>query len=63
MWFRRKTENHVEATQALEDAENNLREIKKRGNEVSRVSNALREFRERNHLGEQIEQILFRDEG
>jgi hypothetical protein len=63
MWFRRRTDPREEATEALKDAEKNLREVKKRGREVSRVSNALRELRERDRFGEQIEHILFRGEG
>ena len=63
MWFRRKTDDCVEASAALEDAEKNLKDVKKRGDEVSKVSRALREFRERNHLGEQIEEIIIRGKG
>jgi len=59
MWFRRrKTDTIVEATEALEDAKKNLQEIKQRSGEVSRVSNALRDFRERNHFAEQLEAII-----
>ena len=63
MWFRRATDDNEEATEALKDATKNLRETKKRGTEVSMVANALRELRERDRFGEELEEILFRNEG
>jgi hypothetical protein len=62
MWFRRrKTEDSiVEASEALEDAEKNLKKVNRRGPEVQRVSDALKEFRERNHFIEEIESIFLR---
>lgn len=68
MWpFRRKTDEGVRAQAAdegvlaeaaLEDAERSLKEIQKRHPEVRRVSTALRDFRERNHLSQQIDEIV-----
>jgi F0F1-type ATP synthase epsilon subunit len=59
MWpFRRKIDEGVRAEAALEDAERNLEEIKKRHPEVRRVSAALRDIREKNHLSQQIDEII-----
>jgi hypothetical protein len=63
MWFRRATDDNEEATEALKDATKNLRETKRRGKEVSMVANALKELRERDRFGEELEEILFRSEG
>ena len=62
-WRRRKTDTIVEATEALEHAEKNLEEVKGRSGEVRKVSNALRDFRERNHFAEQLEAIILRPKG
>lgn len=62
-WRRRKTDTIVEATEALQDAEKNLQEVKDRSGEVRRISNALRDFRERNHFAEQLEAIILRPKG
>jgi hypothetical protein len=60
MWFLRKreTKSTEEANKALLDARQNLREVRGRGREVSKVADALREIRERNHFIEQLEDIV-----
>lgn len=60
MWpFRRKvTRNMKESTQAILDATSTLRRTQERGPEVSRVSNALRDIRKRNHFAEQLQTIM-----
>jgi hypothetical protein len=59
MWpFRRKIDEEVRADAALEDAERSLEEIKKRNPEVWRISSALRNIRERNHLSQQMDDII-----
>jgi hypothetical protein len=61
MWpFRRKSEedNAARSEAALEDAERNLEEVKKRNPAVKEVSSALREFRNKNHISQQIEEII-----
>lgn len=65
MRFRRRKSDDTlaEANAALEDAEKNLQRVKRRGTEVHRVVGALREIRERNHFGEQLEQIILRGKG
>lgn len=64
MWFlRRKTDDRIRAEAALEDAQRNLEAVQQRNDEVSHISQALRDFRERNHLGEQLELIIIRGRG
>lgn len=62
MWPRRKSEKDTteQATEALQDAQQNLQRVKRRGSEVKRVSTAIRNLRERNHFVEQIEEIIVR---
>lgn len=43
-----------ESKVALEEAEENLKDIQTRNDEVKDVSSALREIRERNHFAEQM---------
>lgn len=63
MRFRRRNKPSVESERALEDAKKNLCDVQKRGAEVSDVANALKDFRERNHIAEQLEEILIRRRG
>lgn len=51
------------AEEALNDAHRNLREVKKRGEEVTQVSNALKHLRQRNHFAEALEAIIVQREG
>jgi len=62
MWFlrRRLSKSSEEAGEALEDARKNLRRVKKRGEEVTKLSESLREIREQNHFAEQMEEIILR---
>lgn len=63
MWFlRRKSKSGEEAQAALEEAQMHFTEVTKRGKEVSKIANALREFREENQdkFAEQLEQIILR---
>lgn len=67
MWFprlrRKSILGRVLSQKALEDAEHNLSEVKKRSREVSQISNALKDIRERNHFAEQLEAIIVRPRG
>jgi hypothetical protein len=58
-WFRGENKSGEAAKEALADAQENLRVIRKRGEEVTAVSEALRDIRERNHFAEHMEEILF----
>ena len=62
MWFR-SDKAKKEAEQALEESKQKLKEIRERGPEVTALSNAFREFREKNHIAEQLEEILLRKGG
>ena len=52
-----------EADLALKDAHRNLREVKKRGEEVTNVSNALKDLYARNHFAERLEAIIIQHKG
>lgn len=54
----RRSDSSEEAKKALADAKHNLRKVQARSSEVSRVANALKEIRERNHFAEQLEAII-----
>jgi hypothetical protein len=54
----RRNKPKTDAEKALEDAQKNLSEVQERGPEVSTVANALKDFRERNHIMEQFEEIF-----
>lgn len=59
-WFRKRENKSGEAAkEALADAQENLRAIRKRGEEVTAVSEALKHIRETNHFVEHMEEILF----
>lgn len=61
-WVRtKKPKGDSEA--ALRDAEQNLSKVKKQGEEVSSIVDTLREFRERNHFAEQLEDMIIRRRG
>lgn len=63
MWFpwRGKPVKDVEA--ALRDANRGLRHAKNQSEEVSSLADSLREFRERNHFAEQLEEMIIRRRG
>ena len=65
MWLRRWSRRPVEqkSLEALANAEDSLQKVKKRGREVTRVANALRDVRERNHFAEQLEKMIVRPRG
>jgi hypothetical protein len=65
MWFLRNRQSKLieEATDALKDAENGLKEVQKRNPEVLNVSRSLRELRERNHFAENLQAIIIRHGG
>jgi len=63
MWFRRKGKEEEKSKDALKDAEQNLREIKRRTSQVVEVVEALRELREGNHFAEQLEELIVRRRG
>lgn len=58
MWPFRRDSNDDEAKKALADARKNLRRVQRRGDQVTSVAESLRERRERNHFGEQLEAIF-----
>lgn len=60
MLFRRRKAGSEDAQKALEEAHESLRKVQKRSKEVSAISNALKEMRERNHFSEQMEEIFVR---
>lgn len=61
MWFKRRdTTSAEESKAALVDARKNLREVKKRGREVSEYAEAFRELREKNHFADQLEELIIR---
>lgn len=60
MLFRRRKQATEDAQKALDQAREKLKEVRERGQEVSAISNALREMRERNHFAEQMEEIIVR---
>lgn len=60
MLFRRRKQATHDAQKALDEAREKLKEVRQRGQEVSAISSALREIRERNHFAEQMEEIIVR---
>lgn len=62
MWFLRN-EVKGEADKALEESKKKLKEVRERGPEITALSNAFREFREKNHIAEQLEEIILRKGG
>ena len=64
MWFPwRSRKSGEDSEKALKQAEENLFQVQKRGEEVRAISEALREIRERNHFAEQLEEIIVRRRG
>lgn len=59
----RKRALEHESMEALLDATNNLKQVQRRGREVNRVANALKDIRERNHFAEQLEAIILNPGG
>lgn len=57
MWPFRRNDNE-EAKKALIDARKNLRRIQRRGDQVTQISDELKDLRERNGFGEQLEAIF-----
>jgi hypothetical protein len=57
---RRRSESSDEATAAVKDAQKHLNRVRKRDQEVSDLSDSLREVRQRNHFAEQMEEIIIR---
>jgi hypothetical protein len=61
MLFRRRRFSELEkAREAREAAEKSQEHVKKQQPEVTFFATAFREIRERNHLGEQLEEIMKR---
>ena len=63
MWFKHRDESAEESEAALKEARKNLREVKKRGPEVTEISHAFKELREKNHFAEQLEELIKRRKG
>jgi hypothetical protein len=63
VWFKRRDDSKKEAEEALANAEKASEEIQKQGSEISALADAFREFRERNHFAEQLEEIIVRKRG
>lgn len=61
MWFLwRNNKSNGDSEAALKDARKNVREVRERDQEVTKVVKALRDIRERNHFAEQMEEIIRR---
>lgn len=60
MWFRRDKTGMAEASAALEESKQILKRIETRGTEVTEVAQSFKEWREKNHIAEQLEEIIFR---
>lgn len=58
MRFLRRNKSLSESERALEEAQKRLSEVQERGCEVSTVANALKDFREKNHIMEQFEELF-----
>jgi hypothetical protein len=58
-WWRSKKEE-TSADKALREAEDKVKEIEERGEEVSELAKSLRHMRERNHFAEQLEELIRR---
>lgn len=56
MWFLRRKE--IESKIALKTAEESLKKTKERSTDVTEVTEALRNLRERNHFAERLEFIM-----
>jgi hypothetical protein len=63
MWFRRSKKAKEDAETALEESKQKLKEVIERGPEVTALSKAFKDFREKNHIAEQLEEILLRKGG
>lgn len=63
MWFQRNDNKKEEAQAALDESRKKLKEVRDRGAEVTAVSNAFRDFREKNHIAAQLEEIILRRGG
>lgn len=63
MWSLWRSKPNEEADRALKDANRNLRAVKRRSEEVTQVSNALKDLYERNHFAETLEAIIIRHKG
>ena len=63
MWFRRRrasSKSAEEAKEALLEAQEALRTVQERGDEVTAISQESRDIRDRNHFADQLEEILRR---
>lgn len=59
----RRKEGKEEAETALATAKSDLRDIQSRSAEVTKLSDALRDFHQRNHLGEALEAMILQRKG
>lgn len=55
---RNKDKSNGESAKALKDAQNSLRRVNARTEEVRAVAQALKRTRERNHFAEQLQDLL-----
>ena len=58
MWKRRKRNEGMEGSQALEEARKNLRQAKEEREEVDHLSSFLRSHRMENHISQRIDLML-----
>lgn len=63
LWRNKSREGEARADAALRDATRDRKDIEARALEVTKVVNALRDFRERNHFAEGLEAIIFQQKG
>jgi len=63
MWFKRREKNDGEAQQAIESATRNLARIESRSEEVTKLSEAVKDIRKKNHFSEALGAAIIRQEG
>lgn len=65
MWlpWRRNRHDDGESEKAIKEADAHVRHAHRRGEEVTELAEALREFRHHNHFAEKLEQMIIRGRG
>ncbi len=65
MWFLHRPGNKSgdEAKKALEEAQQKLQEVQERGPEVTALSSAIKDIRERNHFIEKLQELILQNRG
>lgn len=65
MWFQRRPDNKSgeEASKALEESQEQLKEVQNLGAEVTALSSAIKRIHERNHFSEKLEELILQARG